>query len=893
MALIKNFLILILIPLSLSHTCLEGNFFPILVNEENKFAVGPNSEACFIYGLSSIKDKISLIFPKIISPSAEIVIYKSKSDISMKDNSYVNYFDRFLASENTFKEIDIKDFDNLIFIIIRDHSFPNEYTNQFILYDTQIPIPLRNGKPITMKYFFSTNIFNFVYMSMGNFTFIYSSKVKLKKYISATYNNQTKIEKKIDETDEILYLKSYEPTEKYFFFSVEDIEPGTEDQEFSVIVYEGGIIKFDEIERNTKYTINYINCNKLDEPQMFFFYYLLGDSKGSNTINFKLDPVAYKTDYIKIVSGSYHSDKELKDDDFEKYFHFDKNKYPIEYDLYSEIYKKIYFQDTDTSYAYRYIFFKVEIYKLDNYYSPQNFLITVGEEMDVIEYKNMFFFQNNVITKKIKPYFPTYFKIKLNPKERYIFVSPYPKNTIYIEGDLIKRDENQNILINKDYYVDEDEVFAFTDLSEFTVAVFCSESFEAKFYIERYNESDLIILENLRNNDPISITFRQEECAINKKKYVVGIYNKDYYTQLNKTFVKYWTTKDGEMRAYYRNNITVEGKNLFPYAKKYSIEKEEYIYIYNYVDFFTFTCIKAGTLTLRSTFKIYDETTHRIGQNTLNKIDIGSETEIVQLTSPIKPAVNYLYCAIFSCYGTKIKISPDTPELFKETTIEDDNVFTLIVDLSKFEPDQLAIKVKAEDKTQIEVVEIMKYNYTEYTVIKDNKMTHLTDNLFVRFINNNSQKVKVTLKGLAGVPIAYGIVKLFTYDVDYLPYPTQFKDTILRKTASEVENLEIQNKFYGVNDNKRYTAFIFAITNFKYYEFDAQVIEGDESDGGNITLILLITIGSIIIVGIIIVIIFYFVVKKKNKENKYEMDVEKMDNEPLDDENRYKGINSF
>ena len=890
MALIKNFLILILFPLSLSHTCLEGNFLPTLVNEENIFAVGPNSEGCFLYLLSKTKNKISLIFPKMISPSAEIVIYKSKSDISMKDNSYVNYVDRFLASENTFKEIDVKDFDQYIFIIIRDHNFSEEYSNKFILYDTQIPIPLHDGKPITMKYFFSTNIYNFVYMSKGNFTFIYSSKVKLKKYINATYNNQTKIEKKIDETDEILYLKSYDPTEKYFYFTVEDIEPGTEDQEFSVIVYEGGIFKFNEIERNKKYTINYINCNKLDEPQIFFFYYLLGDLKGSNTINFKLDPAAYKTDYIKIVSGSFHSDKELKDDDFEKYFHFDKNKFPIEYDLDSEIYKKIYFQDTDTSYPYRYIFFKVEIYKLNNYYSPQNFLVTVGEEMSVIEYINMIFFSNNVITKIIKPYFPTYFKIILNPKERYIFVSPYPKNTIYIEGDLVKRDENQNIIVNKDYYTDEDEVFAFTGLSEFTVAVFCSESFEANFYIERYNENDLIILENFRNNDPISITFRQDECAVNKKKYIVGIYNKEYYTKLNKTFVKYWTTKDGEMRAYYRNNITVEGKNLFPYAKKYSIEKEEYIYINNYVDFFTFTCIKAGTLTLRSTFKIFNETTHKIGQNTLNRIKIGSETEIVQLTSPIKPPVNYLHCAIFSCYGKKIKIYPDTPELFKETTIENDNVFTLKIDLSKFEPDQLAIKVKAEDKTEIEVVEIIKYNYTEYTVIKDNKMTHLTDNLFVRFLNNNSQRIKVTIKGLAGVPIAYGIVKLFTYDVDFLPYPTQFKDTIIRKTASEVENLEIQNNFYGVNDNKKYTAFIFAITNFKYYEFDAQVIEGDESNsGGNsLTIILFIIFGTIII---IIVVILYFFVKEKRKEKKYEMEVEKIDNEPLDDENKYKEIN--
>ena len=291
-----------LIPFSLSLLCKDGTFNPILVNNENNYEIGPEAESCYEYSLSKTKNKIAFVFSKINSTSAEVIIYKSKADVNTQ-----NIYDRFLISENSFKEIDVQNLEEqTIYIIIRDTKYSRIYSNIFILYDTEMPIPLYNGKPFTMKYFFSTNIYNFVYCSNSNLTFVYSSKVKLKKYLNITYNNQVIIEKKIDESDKIYYLKSEDSTEKCLYVSVEDIELGNEDQEFSVIVYEKGIAQFVEIEKNELVNLNYINLNQNEEIQTFMFYYKLGDKTKSNTINFKLDPLAYNISYINIISELYH-----------------------------------------------------------------------------------------------------------------------------------------------------------------------------------------------------------------------------------------------------------------------------------------------------------------------------------------------------------------------------------------------------------------------------------------------------------------------------------------------------------------------------------------------------------------------------------------------------------
>ena len=888
---IKELYILLFIPFSFSLPCIEVN--DISANIEYNEEIDPDfdSQLCYTYALSKTKNKIGFVFSKVNSTSTEVIIYKSELDSNVN-----NYFDKFLISENSFKEIDVQNLEENIYILIKDTKSSKTYNVNFIIYDTEIPISLIEGKPKTMKYFFSTNIYKFEYASSANLTFVYSSKVKLKKYLNITYNDKVIIEKQIDETDKIFYLKSDDLETKYLKVEIEDIEPGNEDQEFSIIVYEKGKTQFIEIGKNQQIDLYHLNLNQNDEVQTFLYYYIL-NSTVSNTINFKIDSIAKTTKYINIESGLYHSTRKINSDEFEKIFHFGENPLPIEYDINSDEYKKIYFKDVDTSYYYRYIFFKIDISKLEEYYSPKKIIITIGEEVEEINCDSMNYYQTKTISKTIKPYFPTYFKLKLDPKERYIFNSPYPKNSIYVKGDLMAYDENNKIIINKNYFVDEDEIFVFSDISEFTIAVFCSESFRGTFYLEKYKESDLYILENMRNNDPIEIKFEENDCKTKRKKYLLGIYNREIYSKMNKTLTKYWTTNNGEMNVYYRNNITLEGQSLFPYLDKYTMKKEYYIYIFNYIDFFTFVCVKPGELTLRSPYKTFNETTHSIGQNTINIIKLGTEIEILQPTTPIRPPSNYLFLGIFSTFGKKIIISPDCPELFNETSIENDKIFTLKIDLYKFEPDQLAIKVNANELTQIEVVEVIRYNFTEYTLLKTSEMTHFTDNHFVKFINKKTKKIKVTVKGLKDVEISYDLVKLFTNNLDYLPMAYQFKETVTRKKSAENEIIELNNKYLGDDDlNKKYIAFIFSIPSSKYYEFDAQVIEDieqkNEEDGkkGNKSILIICIIAGVIIVALVVFLVIFCIKKKKEKDKKYEMDVENMGNQPLNNDNNL-GIN--
>ena len=147
----KSLFILIFIPFSLSFKCSKnGPFNIILVNEENKYELSPDSELWYKYTLSTTKNKIGFAFSNLNSTSAEVVLYKSELDIDSQ-----NYFDKFLISENTFKEIDVRKLEQNIFIVIKDNKNSKMlYNNIFIIYDTEIPIQLYNGKPTTMKFFF-------------------------------------------------------------------------------------------------------------------------------------------------------------------------------------------------------------------------------------------------------------------------------------------------------------------------------------------------------------------------------------------------------------------------------------------------------------------------------------------------------------------------------------------------------------------------------------------------------------------------------------------------------------------------------------------------------------------------------------------------------------------
>ena len=870
---IKVFCLLLLIHLSLSDYCADVAFDDLQENVHQEFQVSPGNEMCLRYLLSDQKSKISLMFFGSNSPSSEVVIYKSPSDIRLKEDSYEGYEERFLIDENEFKEIDVSDYDEYAYIIIRDTKDEDTNRGTFILYDSEMPIPLIKGQPLNMKRFMEGKSYEFTYTSSNNLTFVFSTKVKSKKYVTVKYGGETKVDKKLYDTDEILYLINPDSTVKDLDVVVEEIEPGKENEDFSVVLYENGPNEFIEIVQNEEKTINYLNLDKKGEKQSFFFYYSLNDQYESNTINFKLDPLASEKKYINISAGVYHSAKSLNKQEMEFNFHFDKNDLPIEYDRDSNIFKRIYFKDEEKSFKYRYVFFKVEISNLNEYFGSKDFIITIGDELEVIDLRSVDFYKAEIIDFEIEALFPKYYQLLLDPNERYIFTSPVPECSMFLEGDLlIKNETNHTLSVNHNYQDDPDELFGLWDYSNFTIRIFGEELIRKKIYIEKFKTDEVLINEVTRNDYPLDIELTQEDCRLGKRKYVVGIFNKTLYPKEDEIVItKFWTIlKEGEMTLYYRDNILLEGDSLFPIDKEYEVEKDKTFSLDNYIDFFTIICTKPGIFSLRSLHKEYSETTITINQNSIDVTSIeGNETTVILLSAPIKPPTEYLYFSLLSVEGEPITIEPDTPGMFNTTTIKGDQLFTLKIKLADFKVDELAVRVNSTERAVIEFLEVIRYNFTEYTVIESDGKTTLKSNHFIRFYDKNIDqiKVKVSFNDLNLVPVSYGFVRLSTDDTNYLPLASQFQEeyNITRKNLLNNEEIIVKNPFKDVKDNKKYLAFIFSIQRYESHEYSIEIGEISEGGGNTILIIILIIVGIIVVVGVIALIIF-FIGKRKGGE---------------------------
>ena len=867
-SLIELILISLLIQFSLSDLCVDTQFDELESNIHQEFQVSPGYEICLEYPLTETKSKISLMFFGSNSHSSEVVIYKSLSDISMKNDNYQDFEERFLIHENPFREIDVKEYEDYAYIIIRNPKDDDTDQGTLILYDSEIPIPLLNGQPLNMKRFMDDISYEFVYTSKNNLTFVYSSKVKSKKYLTIKYGGDTKVSRTLYATDEILYIINPDEDEKKLEVTVEEIEPGKENEDFSVVLYENGPGEFIEIPKNEEKAISYINLDKKDEKQSFFFYYMLSEEYESNTINFKLDPVANETKYINITAGQYHSSKSLSRYEMETNFHFDKNNLPVEYDRNSKIYKRIYYKDDDKSFKYRYIFFKVEISKLNEYFGSKDFIVTIGDELEVIDLRKLDYYKAHLIDFEAEALFPKYYKLLLDPEEEYIFTSPVPESSMFVEGDLINKNATTRVIsVNHNYYDDPDKIFFLIDFSELTIRIFDDELIRKKIFIEKFKSDEVLFNEFNRGEYPIDLEMSTEDCIFKRKKYIVGIYNETLYPVEDETVVtRYWTTiKGGDMTLYYRDNILLEGDSLFPYDKEYIVEKNKVFFLDNYIDFFTVVCNKPGIFSLRPLQKDFYEPTHRISQNAIDDIHIGNETEVIILSSSIIPKTDYLYFSLFSLDGVPVTIEPDLLGMFNTTTIKGDQLFKLKINLSEYKVDELAIRVNASESTRIEVLEVLHYNFTEYIVISKNGKSKLTDNHFIKFFDKNVDEVKIKISGLKNVKTAFGLVKLTTDDIDYLPLAYQFKEeyNITKKNLKENEEIILKNPFKDLKDNKKYLAFIFSIQDYKYYEYNIEIDEINAKGRNNVLILILELVGAALFIGLIVIIILCLCKKKK------------------------------
>ena len=146
------FITLLLLKSSFSLLCINSPFDQIFPNSPRSFQVQPLKEACFKYKLTENKNTISLIFSVVNSHTAEVLIYKAQNLIMREDNNYINYEDKYNIIENSFREIDVKDFYEYVYIIIRDAKNYFFYDN-IILYDSELPINLEANDESEKKQF--------------------------------------------------------------------------------------------------------------------------------------------------------------------------------------------------------------------------------------------------------------------------------------------------------------------------------------------------------------------------------------------------------------------------------------------------------------------------------------------------------------------------------------------------------------------------------------------------------------------------------------------------------------------------------------------------------------------------------------------------------------------
>ena len=148
--------------------------------------------------------------------------------------------------------------------------------------------------------------------------------------------------------------------------------------------------------------------------------------------------------------------------------------------------------------------------------------------------------------------------------------------------------------------------------------------------------------------------------------------------------------------------------------------------------------------------------------------------------------------------------------------------------------------------------------------------------------------MKISINGLNNVQTAFGIVKLPTNDINYIPLAYNFENEIItKKKCANNEVIEIDNKYYGIDDaQKKYQAFVFSIQSsnldFKYDIQIEEVEETSEEKGTNNWKTIILIIILIIAILLIIIIVIIVIKKKKGKNN-----IENLSSQPLEQNNKY------
>ena len=838
--LIKFILILSLINSYLAELCsnIDENKYNIIeFNTPFQFDTKPGNEVCLKYNLKPNKNIIGLSFLKSNSYTVEVLIYDSYNKIIDDKSNYKSKVDSYIIGLQDFKEINVNNFENSVYLIIRE-SQSYYYSDYIKLYDSEVPFQLKENIPMNIKYFMSNKEYNFIFNSEQKVTISYSSKIKGLKTISISKDGNLADNKKDNKDILITYESSNLNAEYKINIKINSEQENKYDQEFSIIYYEN-FGNFKEINKFNREKINYLSND--NQIQIFYFYININQYfNGSYTINFKLDYNAKINKYIEIISNQVPTLPDLNN------YEFKKNELQSAYDRDSDEYFTYYFKPENPTY----ILIKVQINEINNYRIPNYFYISYSGP--VIDYKIL-----SGINEIPKPeYVPYYINLRSENSENYLFYAPYEDYCTLLKGDIF-----ENNIINKNFIDEPSDLHEINNNNRNITAILSSSTKSVKFIFQKYEPNDVLILNlNDRIKAPFNKTFTNEECNGNKK-YIILKYNILFYSIGQNKFENYWTT-DGDMDVYYNNSLN--SNDFFPNEEN-KMEKEILYKSSTHLDLFTIKCNKPGTFYIRPLKKIFKETTHDVSQNSINQFEIFLGTEIIQLFSPIKDASPHIYLSILTLSENEIKISPDTPGLFKETTIDSKSkYFSLEIDTKKYKMDQMAIKLTSNSNNNVEVIEATDCPYCIYQEIsneKSEKNLEINKNNFVIFMGEKVTSFSIIINNLEDEEVAYGIVDLPSNNIKYIPLAYSFK-TIKREKLDEIFNvtIEVESK---KDQFKPYKAFVFSLISDKLINYNVDLKFRYKSNEKLFGIILIISLGVAFIISFAITL--YFVLKRKRK----------------------------
>lgn len=893
----KLFIFLLILILSFSNSLLYSSedFQQIQFMTPTKFKINYNQSASFKYKLETQKQSIGLKFLIANLYTVNVSIYTNYEDT-------IPIFEYKLAI-NEFKEINVTNFDEYVYIVIKETNPYYHYEDYLTIYDSEKPIHLEHNKVISINNFLTNNKYNLIYSpSDKNIILTYNTQnfENNKRKISINYGD----DKIIENSEEPTYNKFLNLTKTdNLIITIENKFENNEDnndenQEFSIIIYEvNQETDFNEIKQNQIEIINYIYNN---DSKLFYFYSNITSFQNYNTFNFKLNFEYFqKKDSVKLLANIIGLDNEITQEDLHNNIPT-TNSLPFSYDPESDEYLRIYFKNVISDKKYSYLLVSIGIEEEQYYYGNKVLEVSMGNQVEQkYDFSNIEPYKQQKLEISTLNYIPYYSKLKLNSNQKYLLTCENKNQFIstFIKGDLINSDNT----INTNYLDISNEIIILSNIEELTLKLF-GPNLKAIFNIEKIDDSNFVSFENNRiKNDIIPLEMKE-----NQTKYILGTYNYDEYAYGISRVNYYASIENGEFDLYFKNNITYDESSIFPSDEKYSQKFDEIIDLKTNLDIFKVVCKADGKMYIRPQYKIFDEATFLIEENGHDIISMNAFSGVIQLSSPLKRSDNLLYFSILFINSQnifqnlneddiKIDISPDVEGAFEKGSISSNQIFQAAINLSKYRNDELAIHIQSNVfNNEIEIIEKVSNKYTSYTEIKQGENKDIISNNILFPISIDKQTLYINIENLKDKIISYGIIQSSLNDTNYITIADKYEKSIKKEIKESKEKIILNNAYYNITDELRpYTFFLLSILNqednlkynvkidFKDEEPSPPLTDnnnGDDDGDDNTKTIIIIVV---VVVAVLIIVVGIIVFKFCLKRNRSSSDIEKISSESI------------